>query len=424
MLKFVRSLFHVALWGAALCHVHAAIPSALIVPLKSISPPSHTSVSADGHVYGIARQGGGAALIGFHGQVLELPPLPDVAPAGRSTDERIAINPDGKYVVHLLPQEFIIRDLPKGQVVWRGTLQKHFGNRSMRYHFDAPTKRLKVADDRTLTTFDVSQSGEAPQRGRVSILLAPAKHYYAQQTTFSADGQTLFLGTYEGEVIAADISQDTPQLRWRTKLFEPITREQRSYRPEVSELACADGCRTLMVQAWPQIALVNGATGRIQAKQIVEGRLDTLGSIGNDFYVLSASLDEGRSFSLFTVDRDLLPVDSPVTSKHLLALSFHGGVARQRGVAHEGHSQTELYFTDMLSTLKEKQQRQMQIQKHLPEFRRKLTSGSDSHCGLVIERKGTIALVETPIGQKWLKVAQLHQPQTRECRFINGVLPD
>lgn len=60
----------------------------------------------------------------------------------------------------------------------------------------------------------------------------------------------------------------------------------------------------------------------------------------------------------------------------------------------------------------------------VPELRRKLRSGDDSHCGVVVERKGEIALIETAIGQKWLKVRQLHQPGARGCRFVNGILQE
>jgi len=69
-------------------------------------------------------------------------------------------------------------------------------------------------------------------------------------------------------------------------------------------------------------------------------------------------------------------------------------------------------------------QKQVAFEKQLPQFRRKLKSGDDSNCGLVIERKSDIALVETMIGQKWLKVSQLYIPGMRGCTFLNGVLQE
>jgi hypothetical protein len=60
----------------------------------------------------------------------------------------------------------------------------------------------------------------------------------------------------------------------------------------------------------------------------------------------------------------------------------------------------------------------------LPAFRRKLKSGDDSNCGLIVERKGDIALVETMLGQKWLKVTQLYVAGMRGCTFVNGVLQE
>lgn len=60
--------------------------------------------------------------------------------------------------------------------------------------------------------------------------------------------------------------------------------------------------------------------------------------------------------------------------------------------------------------------------KELIRFRGRLKSGDDSNCGLVIERKGDIAQVETMIGPKWVRVAQLYLPGMRRCTFVNGVL--
>lgn len=57
-------------------------------------------------------------------------------------------------------------------------------------------------------------------------------------------------------------------------------------------------------------------------------------------------------------------------------------------------------------------------------WREKLASGMQSHCGLVIERKGEIAKIQTQIGEHWLRVDQIHPPGAKRCRFENGQYVD
>lgn len=60
----------------------------------------------------------------------------------------------------------------------------------------------------------------------------------------------------------------------------------------------------------------------------------------------------------------------------------------------------------------------------LAQFRRSLKVGSDSHCGLVTEVRPPIAKVQTLVGERWLKTAQLYPQGRRNCRFVNGVYQD
>jgi hypothetical protein len=57
-------------------------------------------------------------------------------------------------------------------------------------------------------------------------------------------------------------------------------------------------------------------------------------------------------------------------------------------------------------------------------FRKSLTVGSDTHCGLVIEVRRPIAKVQSMIGEVWLKVDQLHPKGARNCQFVNGTYQD
>lgn len=57
-------------------------------------------------------------------------------------------------------------------------------------------------------------------------------------------------------------------------------------------------------------------------------------------------------------------------------------------------------------------------------FRQSLKVGSDTHCGLVIQVRPPIAQVQAMIGETWLKIAQLHPPGEKPCRFLNRVYQD
>ena len=50
-----------------------------------------------------------------------------------------------------------------------------------------------------------------------------------------------------------------------------------------------------------------------------------------------------------------------------------------------------------------------------------LEVGSDTHCGMVIEIKKSIAKIQTSEGEKWLKLAQIYPAGSADCRFVNGV---
>lgn len=67
-----------------------------------------------------------------------------------------------------------------------------------------------------------------------------------------------------------------------------------------------------------------------------------------------------------------------------------------------------------------KRQQQMQREKLAKLFRKNISIGDDSHCGLVIEVKKPIVKIQTVSGEKWFKIKQLYPKGARPCRFING----
>jgi len=54
-------------------------------------------------------------------------------------------------------------------------------------------------------------------------------------------------------------------------------------------------------------------------------------------------------------------------------------------------------------------------------WRKHLTLGSDTHCGMVVEMKPPLAKVQTMIGEIWFRSEQLWPPGSKDCHFVNGV---
>lgn len=64
------------------------------------------------------------------------------------------------------------------------------------------------------------------------------------------------------------------------------------------------------------------------------------------------------------------------------------------------------------------------LDKDAAEFRKALKTGSESHCGLVIDVKPPIAKVQAMIGEAWLKIDQLYPKGKQSRRWANGVYQD
>lgn len=59
-------------------------------------------------------------------------------------------------------------------------------------------------------------------------------------------------------------------------------------------------------------------------------------------------------------------------------------------------------------------------QKSFELFRKKLATGDDSHCGLVIQVKSPLAKIQTAVGERWFKISQVFPARQAPCRFYNG----
>jgi hypothetical protein len=64
---------------------------------------------------------------------------------------------------------------------------------------------------------------------------------------------------------------------------------------------------------------------------------------------------------------------------------------------------------------------QLDRAKRVDHFRATLQIGDDTHCGLALEVKPPIAKIQTPIGERWMKIEQLVPPGERRCEVRQGV---
>ncbi len=57
-------------------------------------------------------------------------------------------------------------------------------------------------------------------------------------------------------------------------------------------------------------------------------------------------------------------------------------------------------------------------------FRQTLSTGAETHCGMIIEVKKPIVKIQTMDGEKWFRAEQVFPPHTAPCRFLNHVYQD
>ncbi len=68
----------------------------------------------------------------------------------------------------------------------------------------------------------------------------------------------------------------------------------------------------------------------------------------------------------------------------------------------------------------EEKKQKATLKKRQQQFITKLKTGSDSHCGMVIEIKKPLAKIQTMVGEKWFRIEQLYPKGDADCRFVNG----
>jgi len=91
----------------------------------------------------------------------------------------------------------------------------------------------------------------------------------------------------------------------------------------------------------------------------------------------------------------------------------------QRSIAAQQARENELALER-----REREKERLAFESTLPQFRKTISIGANSHCGMVIERKDPIVKIQTMTGEKWLRLDQVYPPGTHACQFFNGQYVD
>jgi hypothetical protein len=155
-------------------------------------------------------------------------------------------------------------------------------------------------------------------------------HYdFVQAAVFTGDGKTLFVGNKGGEVLAINLSDETPRLRWRAQVFQSFKTLgfNDDWNRSVSRLQCADECRMLAVSSYrdKQVAVVDAVKGDVLGKVSYDGTLGLVG-VGNGLFAMTPT--ERGAKNLLVVNSKLepkLPLD--ISADRTLLFGIPGGFA-------------------------------------------------------------------------------------------------
>lgn len=412
------------------------------------------SVSAKGDVFAILHEREGTALVAMPSGTIDLPAItPDHFPADAPQHQsRIVINPDGKYALSFVRGHVVIRALPDASVVWKGTLgTDRAPYAGSAYYYRAADRRLVVARGNYLLTYALADNAPAQRLSATNISFSEPDRVrygnFVQSAAYAADGKTMFAGTMDGDLLAIDVGDETPRLRWRLNVFQDFKTVGFADDAEryVASLECAEDCQKLIAHSSRhfQVAIVDATVGKVLRKSSLAQRQRLVGA-GPGLFAMTREVDRSRKeFALVNAKFEpIKPVDSTrdlllfgLNEGYVSGISGGVGVGWTIAFRDTGYEMAEARRRREAEKAEQKRRgkqeaaeaesernRMLAMERDLPGFRRKLKSGDDSNCGLIVERKGDIALVETMIGQKWVKVAQLFMPGMRGCRFVNGVL--
>lgn len=427
------------------------------------------SVSTDGRVVAVnaGRSGRTTILRPATGQLWQMDPaLEPMDNTGMYLSQAAWINPDGRFLVNATVQMIAVREIESGREAWRGRLaEQGSAFTSLAVHYDATQRRLRLVDNNMVYSYELRDDGtaRAVRPGSVSFSESAAARSFGnfvRSAAFSADGRTLYVGNMDGEMLKISLQGESPELVARTTVFEALRSAGNMVEKStayISNLSCSEDCKFVVLGTnnMNQAAVVDGTTlrplGRVRRDQPLD-HVEVVGVGGSTFSLLAGSRAVLPTRTVQITGPDLKPLGALELPGWAQIAGYAGGAVVLAGSGKGGYSYLAwspgtLQSSEALARwLEEERKRANAVEKAEREraaqevaaerkredeerkkfaaFRQKLASGDDSHCGLVIQRKGDIAQVETMIGQKWLKVSQLYPPGLRGCRFVNGVYQD
>lgn len=265
------------------------------------------SVSAKGDVFAILRQREGTALVAMPSGTTDLPAIsPDSFPADAPTHRsRIVINPDGKYALSFVRGHVVIRTLPDASVVWKGMLGKDkapapYGGHA--YYYRAADRRLFVASGNHLLTYALPDEAPAQRLSTTNISFAEPGHVrfgnFVQSAAYTADGKTMFAGTMDGDLLAIDVGEETPRLRWRVNVFQDFKTAGFTDGADryAASIECAEDCQKIVVRSSRdfQVALVNTTAGTVLSTSSLAQRQRLVGA-GQGLFAMTRVVDRSRT---------------------------------------------------------------------------------------------------------------------------------
>lgn len=405
---------------------------------------SDWAVSTDGLSYLLTESNDGSARVyRVRGGTRELGPAAPGAAKPAPPGFRSLMSTDGKYVFTLAKSTLVIRDPDSAAVIWNGDLGSKFHRFPDAAHYDERSKRFQLLVDSRLRTFVLEPGGrntlESDNEVKFpSSSIDPEARYisFVESGAFSRDGKTLYVGNVDGEVLRLALDQAVPTVVARIRVFPEVRTllelglDDRD--GQVSELACVQDCQFLIARSYrsTKAAIIQTSTNAVLGSH-ASSRICNLVGIGANKFVLKSWNPRTLRYHVELMDATLhrireLPSLSEISG---LIFGYQGGFAAHTPTS--GGPVGAVTFIDVANIvdgerrqLKQREEYRRLQEKGMEQFRQNLKTGSDTHCGLAIERKGNIVLVETPIGQKWLKIAQLYSPGERDCVFVNGVYRD
>lgn len=450
-----------------LCPPSAAQPDRVILERVEASGFVKASVSADGGVVALCEMRSGFTTIfrAGTGQVWQLNPvLEPMDLTGKYASEGAWVNPDGRFLISATREVVAVRDIESGRELWRGKLAgMRNASAAVAVHYDAGERRLRLIDNNSIYVYELADGGTAKAHQPVSVSFsdspdAKAWSSFVLSAAFSTDGQTLYVGNMDGEVLKLSVSSMLPELLARLKAFDPLRSgngEATTSTAHVRRLSCVENCRFIALGSHgsEQGAVLAGSTLQVLGRAVRSqpGYLvDVVGIGSSTFSMIAGSRAVTPTTTVQITGPDLKPLGLTLEQPGWHQVTGYAGgavvVARsgERHYSYLAWSPNESLSSQSIVRWREEKLKQADAaeraeherrsqavaaerraederRKQLATFRQKLESGDDSHCGLVIQRKGDIAQVETMIGPKWLKVSQLAPPGTRRCTFLNGV---